>query len=249
MPTGKIYIGKTVDSLEVRWKNHCKQASYNKPGKMTYLLRAIRKYGHENFTLEVLEEFELEKDALDAEIKWISELNTTDPKIGMNLTDGGEGTSGRKLPEWHIQKLRDVHTGKPKSAEHRKKIGDAHRGEKSPMWGKKLSDKQKKLISEANKNKVVSQETRQKMREATLNRFKDKPMPEETREKIRQSRLGKPSEWGPNHHAARLNEKKVLEIREKYSSGKFSYTMLSSEYGVSPGTIGKIIKRQRWKHI
>jgi group I intron endonuclease len=55
---GKCYIGKTSQSLDKRWYQHCKNAVY---GHDTYLYRAIRKYGVDNFVCEYL------ADGLDEE--------------------------------------------------------------------------------------------------------------------------------------------------------------------------------------
>lgn len=63
-----------------------------------------------------------------------------------NLTDGGEGTSGRKFTVEQRKKIGDAHRGKPErpfSAAHRKKLGDLHRGKsKSAAHRKKLGDAQ-----------------------------------------------------------------------------------------------------------
>jgi|LakMenE18May11ns_1017448.scaffolds.fasta_scaffold9831928_2 hypothetical protein len=58
--------------------------------------------------------------------------------------------------------------------------------------------------------------------------------------------------WGSKNHQARLTEKQVLEIRAKYirySKTKSNSRQLADEYGVDIQTIGKIIRRERWKHI
>lgn len=48
---------------------------------------------------------------------------------------------------------------------------------------------------------------------------------------------------------AKLTEKKVLEIREKYMSGKHTHTSLAKIYKVSSSQIGRIIRKKRWGHI
>ena len=87
---GKIYIGKSV-SIESRWKKH--QSVYNKPGKSYdfIIYRAMRKYGLENFTFEVIETFEkVDKEFIsDREIYWISYYDSY--HNGYNMTLGGEG--------------------------------------------------------------------------------------------------------------------------------------------------------------
>lgn len=51
----KIYIGKTKDTIETRFKQHIKASkANNKKGVMLYA--AMRKYGVENFHIELVEE-------------------------------------------------------------------------------------------------------------------------------------------------------------------------------------------------
>ena len=44
----------------------------------------------------------------------------------------------------------------------------------------------------------------------------------------------------------KLNEQKVYEIREKYIPYRYDSIMLGLEYGVSSGTIRKIVNNKRW---
>ena len=48
---------------------------------------------------------------------------------------------------------------------------------------------------------------------------------------------------------SKLNEKQVLEIRERYASGGFTQQKLADEYGVSVGLICRIINRKTWLYI
>jgi group I intron endonuclease len=54
---------------------------------------------------------------------------------------------------------------------------------------------------------------------------------------------------GEKGSAAKLTNVKVLEIREKYSSGNYTYSALAREYGVYPKTIRSIVLRKSWKLI
>jgi len=58
--------------------------------------------------------------------------------------------------------------------------------------------------------------------------------------------------WGSKNHKARLKEDQILEIRAKYikySEFKSNSRQLADEYGVSIQVIGKIIRRERWRHV
>lgn len=47
---------------------------------------------------------------------------------------------------------------------------------------------------------------------------------------------------------AKLIETQVLEIRERYANGD-RIASLAREFGVVHATIGKIVRRERWRHI
>lgn len=47
----------------------------------------------------------------------------------------------------------------------------------------------------------------------------------------------------------KLTPEKVIEIREKYNSGIYTFTKLGEEYGVCRKSISNIINKYRWKFI
>ncbi|MDY0198922.1 MAG: GIY-YIG nuclease family protein [Tenuifilaceae bacterium] len=85
---GKSYIGQTSLSLQERWKLHLKD-SRNKRFEKRPLYSAIRKYGEENFTKEVLEKNIPLEEIAEREIYWIKKYNSLED--GYNATQGGEG--------------------------------------------------------------------------------------------------------------------------------------------------------------
>lgn len=79
---GKIYIGLSEKSPE---------DSKEYLGSGDSVKRAISKYGVKNFSKEILEEGFTDKSSLvEAEIRWITHFNSTDRKIGYNLSPGGD---------------------------------------------------------------------------------------------------------------------------------------------------------------
>lgn len=89
--TDQCYIGKTEQSVQKRFKRHLSNAAR---GDETYLYRSIRKYGKENFSVEILEE--TTKELLDSkEIHYIHLL-----KPEFNMTKGGGGGSTTHLRMW-----------------------------------------------------------------------------------------------------------------------------------------------------
>lgn len=84
---GKAYIGKTLLTIEQRWKQHISD-SFKKRCEKRPLYDAINKYGVENFTIEIIENCSPEC-INDRERYWIEHFKTF--KYGYNATKGGDG--------------------------------------------------------------------------------------------------------------------------------------------------------------
>ena len=114
------YVGFTSQTIQARWARHCKDA-YRK--SKFILHKAIRKYGPEAFTIELIADYLNEDFALNVcEEFWIKHLGTHVNNGGYNMTLGGE-----KPPSW---------LGKTHTDEWKKKQSETKRGEKSPNFGK-----------------------------------------------------------------------------------------------------------------
>jgi group I intron endonuclease len=261
---GKVYIGKSVDPA-VRWSKHVSNAKRKPKDQFFYLQASIGKYGENSFRLDIIDECKDAESAYSREIYWIDYYKSTNPKIGMNLTAGGDGTlghtvsaearekiskanKGRKMPEWLRQKLIAVNTGIVRSEETRKKMSAHQVGAGNHQYGKPTSEEQKRVASKTHKGRIISKETKSKMRASAIKRFAQSPMSKESRQKISAARVGKPSEFGERHHSAKLKEVDVVLIRTLASDG-VSYKALSDRFGVNPTQIGRIVKRQRWAHV
>ena len=48
---------------------------------------------------------------------------------------------------------------------------------------------------------------------------------------------------------AKLNENKVLKIRELFSAGHRTKASLAEQFSIDPSVISRIISRKKWKHI
>ena len=72
---GKIYIGKTSNTVEERFKEHI-QDSKKKRCEKRPLYDAMNKYGIENFRIEQIEEVKNDEVASEREQFWINQLRT-----------------------------------------------------------------------------------------------------------------------------------------------------------------------------
>lgn len=196
----KVYVGKTVQELDVRWGHHVNLANR---GKNLYFYNAIRKYGSESFELSVLETLDDEVALYEAEKKWIRDLNSSDHHFGYNSTYGGEGfSSGDKNPN-RVNPRRGAKNhnfGKPLAEETKKKISETLTGllagEKNPFYGKNHTPETRKLIGDqqrGQKRGPHAPETCEKIRQRMLGR----EFSPETLDKMSKAKQGR--ELTPEH--------------------------------------------------
>lgn len=167
----KCYIGQSID-IERRYKRH-KNAMNN--NSQLYFHRAIRKYGFDNFSFEIL--IECPKENLNYWEKfYIRYYCSNNPDWGYNMTDGGESTNPTQ--------------------EVRQKISLANKGKTSWCAGKKMTEEQRKNMkgprpSIAGKNNpkygthpvawnkglinIYSEETKNKISNSLKEYFKEYP--------------------------------------------------------------------------
>lgn len=91
----KLYIGKTLSTIEERFKEHCHDKTSRKCEKRP-LYNAMNKYGEEHFHIELIEECDI--DLLSQrECYWIEFYDTY--HNGYNATKGGDG---RQLYDYNL---------------------------------------------------------------------------------------------------------------------------------------------------
>lgn len=86
----KIYIGydSGVVANNARWNDHLK---FYKSNQRKVLYFAMRKYGIENFSYEVVDEADTIEDLIDKEIYYIDFFESYQKETGYNRTLGGDG--------------------------------------------------------------------------------------------------------------------------------------------------------------
>ena len=91
-PSEKVYVGKTVNPLIQRIKEHERHSTYP-------IEAAIKKYGKDNVRWGILFKSKDNEELIREEKKWIGVLQSNEEENGYNLTEGGEGTTGFKYTE------------------------------------------------------------------------------------------------------------------------------------------------------
>jgi group I intron endonuclease len=102
---GHMYVGGSVN-IRRRLREHksCQDLEYSPVD------RAIKKYGKENFTYQIITELPNDWKVIDEHEKyWIKFYNAFEDKNHYNLTEGGGGRSGFKHSEESKKKMKDNH--------------------------------------------------------------------------------------------------------------------------------------------
>lgn len=109
----KVYVGRTIRSIEQRYKEHL-QSLEN--GDTRHLYSAMRKYGANNFKIELIEECSTLDDMIEKEAYYCELLEAYTK--GYNMTTAGETNP------MECEKARASHKRKMQSAEVRSKISE-----------------------------------------------------------------------------------------------------------------------------
>lgn len=91
----KLYIGQSMYSLPYRWSQH-KHAAF-KAKVMDVFHKAIRKYGKDNWKIEIIDTAQSADDLNIKEIEWIKKSNSHYINgFGYNMSFGGSSNAGWK---------------------------------------------------------------------------------------------------------------------------------------------------------
>ena len=198
---GKAYIGISIHNPE---KGRIREHLTGRGNRI--LANAVKKYGRDAFTYEILEENVSSELLPDLEVAYIAKFETVAP-FGYNLTTGGE--IGKTPSEETLQKMSEAkkgennpNYGKTHPEKTRRKISEALSGENNPNSGKPHSEEHCRKISEAHTGKKMppfSEEHCQKLSKALSgenNPMFGKTHSEETLQKMSEAKKG---ENNPNY--------------------------------------------------
>lgn len=143
---GKKYVGQTTNSLRVRNRQHIRESTNEGHGFKYHFHHDIRKYGIENFSLEILHI--ADKYSLDLlEIYYIEKWNLLDRKYGYNTSSGG--SNGNTYAGKTDEEMNVI----------RKKMSESQgwqKGENHPLYGTHRSYETKNKIAKTRKNNGVA---------------------------------------------------------------------------------------------
>lgn len=212
---GKIYIGQTQETFLRRYWHH-QWCLRNNEHHNRKLQNAFNKYGDENFVFSIITVCDKE-ELNDLEIKYIKENDSVNK--GYNISEGGQETNiTQYIPE-----------------ETRKRIGELNR---QRMLGSKLSEKTKQRMREASKHLSPSAENRKAISEYMKNRV----VSDETKSKLRRANLGE------NSPVTKFTNNDVKNIKLALQRN-VTCRELARQYNCSYGAIQAIKTGRSWNHI
>jgi group I intron endonuclease len=155
---GHRYIGQTLKGVRTRWRNHKSEANRN---SQYAIHRAMRKYGYENFKMEVIAivfgyALQDNPDLLDDLEKFfiIQYKTRTRDGRGYNAAPGGNTTGrGEDSPNY----------GRRHSKEFRERQSVNKLGSKNPNFGKHANANQRAAASRIFRGKKLSESHRAKI--------------------------------------------------------------------------------------
>lgn len=193
---GKIYIGK-----------HSTKNPYDKyMGSGKRLWCAIKKYGIDNFTKEILYCFNNEKEAYLKEEELVTQ-EFIDRNDTYNMVIGGHGFSSLA-----VKGENNYMYGKHLNQETKDKISKANSGKNSWWYGKHHTQESKDKMSKASKGRIFTEEHKENISKSHIGKpgpWLGKHRSAETKEKLSKANKGKPGPW--------LGKQRNPETVEKWS--------------------------------
>ena len=212
---GKKYFGITSRPVEDRWKN-----GHGYRSNQIYFYRAIEKYTWDGFDHEIIARSlsELEAKEMEAELIALYKTNCRryyNPTYGYNMTDGGDGSSGRTHTEETRNKISDALVGREISEETKRKMSESKKGIL-------FSEEHKTNISNSQIGREVTEETRKKISDSRIGRFTGKDNPNYGNHKLagnKNPNYGNVGEkhpgYGRKHTTEELQKMRVVNVGNK----------------------------------
>jgi len=133
---GKAYVGSSRDAVRRLYihRRMLRRGEHHSP----HLQRAFDKFGEAAFSFRIIERCN-EDRLLRREQIWMNMLQTSDSDFGYNVCPVAGTRRGVPQPMSVSTKMRALHSGRPKSAEHRARISASRKGQiKSSVHIEKL---------------------------------------------------------------------------------------------------------------
>jgi len=239
----KVYIGSSTNTYK-RWNTHKCLLRKNKHHS-TKLQRAWNKYGEENFSFSIIENFEDVNNLINRE-QYFIDLYDAYCK-GFNGRPKAENLKKHKWSneQKKAQSKRMIGKKSCLSEDERKKRGDFFRGENNPK--SVLNEKMVlKIVELANSQQNACQIARHlNVNHSTVQDVIDKKCWKHITKDLK---IEKISQKGSSHSQSKLTENQVFEIKQRIKNNEKNKN-IAKDYNISPGTISDIKMGKTWSFL
>ncbi len=205
LTSGRQYVGQTKRTGFERWRDHRSSSLSKSPTRMM-ITRALRRYGADAFSFEVVEFCSL-KCLNDREAFWVQKLNTLVP-AGFNLVTGGGANA--QVSQIIRDRLSEIHSGRKQTPQQIAKRAAA----RSDLWNNDLifREQQTHRLTEVSRKRASNLESNAKISQKLSGRV----LTETHKQNVSKGMLGK--KRGPYRQSHREASKRNWEdpvYREK----------------------------------
>jgi group I intron endonuclease len=244
-PQRTQYIGQTVQTLTQRWASHKREARL---GSQCHIHRAIRKYGTEAFTIEVIHTVAQDADSLNEWERFYIEALRQAGRL-YNMTDGGEGVSGRtpsaKARAAASATMKRLNADPVWAAEHAERMRKQHA---DPVFAAENAARSAELMRKQNSDP----DFQKKMVAGIVKKHADPVYAAEHAERTRKRHLDpefrKKLARGSRCHSAKLTESDIPTIKRMREAGS-TCQEIGDKYSVSRRAVWCIVQGKSWKHV
>jgi group I intron endonuclease len=207
---GKIYIGQDSNA----------DPKYFGSGNL--LKKAFKKYGIESFKKEILEECTSKKDLNDKEKYWINFFNSTNKKIGYNISEGGTGGK-LTIVEWKKGKTYEEAYGEEKAKEIKNRLSEKRKGKKRNFVNITPEDMGKKISASLHALNIERTDEYKKNVSKGVKKFYETEEGKKNKEKLREAKTGvKQTDESNKKRSQSLKGKRPKQL-EVHPSAKYWY--------------------------
>lgn len=151
---GKIYIGKTIQSVERRFKQHFSKARQTKENNRTHFQNSLNLYGILFFDYQVICFAHSIQELNILETYWINFFNSRNFDNGYNIAEGGDNSKHSFETK---NKISEKKKGRKWSALQKEIRSDSMKGEKNHFYGKNHTNEAKEKIKLRNIGKTYTE--------------------------------------------------------------------------------------------
>jgi group I intron endonuclease len=242
-----MYVGITKNIIS-RWKRHKWDSKSKIESRKHAIHYALSKYGFDNFIFKIIETLPNLEIANQREIEWIKFLKQERYQL-YNETDGGDGALGHPWTDEQKQKASERNSDEGNPMYGIQLLGEANGnfGKEMKPHVKDILIKIRRKLSDEQIQEIISLYSSEKHSQTSLSKQFNVSLTQ-----IHRIVSGK--SWGNKKHDEVTTKKNltindIINIKQAYSSGKYTQKELSIQFNCSLTHMNRIINGKKWKNI